>query len=217
MQKYNQFLSMEWAGFRGGISGSLLALLLVMTACSPAGTAVGVGAGVGVMASQERGLGQGVEDQRIRLEINSKWLQHDEKMYRLLSLQVQEARLLLTGALPSQEMRLAAVRLAWEVDGVKEVINEITITDEGGLGTYARDTWISTQIKTKLIFDVEVSSINYSIETVHGVVYLMGIAKDDTELARVINHARNVSYVERVVSYVRRIDDPEPGKPQVQG
>ncbi len=217
MQKYSQLLSMEWAGFRGGISGALLALLLVMTACSPAGTAVGVGAGVGVMASQERGLGQGVEDQRIRLEINSKWLQHDEKMYRLLSLQVQEARVLLTGALPSQEMRLAAVRLAWEVDGVKEVINEITITDEGGLGTYARDTWISTQIKTKLIFDVEVSSINYSIETVHGVVYLMGIAKDDIELSRVINHARNVSYVERVVSYVRRLDDQGPGKPQVQG
>lgn len=217
MQQQSQFPPTEKTGIRFGALGVLLTALLVMAACSPAGTAVGIGAGVGVMASQERGLGQGVEDQRIRLEINSKWLQHDEKMFRLLSLQVQEARVLLTGALPNQDMRLAAVRLAWEVDGVKEVINEVTITDEGGIGTFARDTWISTQIKTKLIFDVEVSSINYSIETVHGVVYLMGIAKDDAELARVINHARNVSYVEQVVSYVRRLGDTVPTQPQVQG
>jgi osmotically-inducible protein OsmY len=194
----------------------LIMALLGLGACSVEGTAVGAAAGAGIMASQERGFEQGIVDQRIRVDINSKWLQHDAKMYRLLSLQVQEGRVLISGAVPTQEMRIDAVRLAWEVEGVKEVINEVTVSNEGGVGTYARDTWISTQLKTKLVFDSEVSSINYSIETVHGVVYLMGVAKDAAELERVVNHARNISYVERVVSYVR-VETPPDGTQAVKG
>ena len=48
-----------------------------------------------------------------------------------------------------------------------------------------------------------VQSINYTIDTVQGVVYLMGIAQDDAERQRVIDHARNLAYVDNVVSYIR--------------
>ena len=43
----------------------------------------------------------------------------------------------------------------------------------------------------------------------HGVVYLMGVAQSPDELERVIEHARNIAYVERVVSYVR-LNEGEP-------
>ncbi|MEK9645333.1 MAG: BON domain-containing protein, partial [Alphaproteobacteria bacterium] len=76
----------------------------------------------------------------------------------------------------------------------------------------ARDTIISTELKTKLLFDSKVSSINYSIETVDGVVYLIGIAQNREELNRVTNYARNLGYVKKVVSYVT-IKKPEPLKP----
>ncbi len=125
-------------------------------------------------------------------------------MYRLLSLQVQEGRVLVSGLVPDQEMRLDAIRLAWQPEGVREVINEVRVEEEGGgVEDFALDTWISTELKAKLVFDKEVSSVNYSIETVHGVVYLMGIAQSPGELNRVVEHARNIAYVERVVSYVR--------------
>jgi osmotically-inducible protein OsmY len=117
---------------------------------------------------------------------------------------------LVSGVVPTQEMRLEAIRVAWMPDGVKEVINEVRVEGEsGGVDTFAVDTWISTELKAKLIFDAEVSSINYSIETVHGVVYLMGVAQSPVELNRVIEHARNIAYVERVVSYVR-LNEGEP-------
>jgi osmotically-inducible protein OsmY len=67
----------------------------------------------------------------------------------------------------------------------------------------AQDIWIATQLKTKLLVDSEVSSINYSIETVNQVVYLMGVAQSQAEIDRVIGHAKNISYVRRVVNYVR--------------
>ena len=52
-------------------------------------------------------------------------------------------------------------------------------------------------------------SINYSVETVDGTVYLMGIAQNGSELQRVQDHARNLAYVRKVVSYVRLKDDPK--------
>ncbi len=94
------------------------------------------------------------------------------------------------------------MRLAWQATGVKEVINEITVAPTGRSKDYVRDTWITAQLKTKFLFDKAVTAINYSVDTVNYTVYLFGIAQDKAELERVINHARNVKFVRRVVSHV---------------
>ena len=194
-----------------------LAAPLGLAACSPAGVAVGAGATAGVAGFQERGLGGAVEDSRIRIQINDLWLKEDEILFRKAGLQVQNGRVLVTGVMPSEEMRAKAIELAWQADGVKEVINEVQI-GEGSLGGYGKDTWISTQLKADLLLDAEVSSINYSIQTVRRVVYLIGIAQDERELQRVLNHARGLANVRKVVSYVRiksepRDPDPQDGEP----
>ena len=106
------------------------------------------------------------------------------------------------------ETGIEAVRLAWQAPGVREVINEIEVNDTSGLDDQARDAWIATQLKTNLLFDKNVSSINYSIETVNKVIYLMGVAQSQAELNRVIGHAKDIAYVRRVVSYVLLKDDP---------
>ena len=155
-------------------------------------------------------LGGAANDTAIRAEINYLWLKHSEPMYTALSLNVHEARVLLTGTVETQEMRLDAVRLAWQATGVKEIINEIRIGDESGIASYASDTWISTQLKTKLLFNKNVSSINYTVETVDGTVYLMGIAQNQDELDRVTATARSLSNVRKVISYVRVKTEPGP-------
>lgn len=202
----------------------LFGIGLVLTAawlqgCSPLGVAAGAGATAGVTAMQERGFSGAISDTGIRVDINSKWLQEDEEMYRKLNLQVQEGRVLLTGLLSSEEMRGTAVRLAWQVEGVEEVINEIEIGDLS-MSQLATDTWISTQLKSDLLLDSEIYSINYSIETVNGIVYLIGVARSEEELQRVLNYARNLASVQEVVSYVRvmtpeeRREAPEGDSPQ---
>lgn len=185
----------------------LLILPLGLSGC--VGTMVGAGATAATAAAQERGFSGAVDDTVIRTRINALWLDHNEEMFRKAGLQVHEGRALLTGTMPTQQMRLDAVRLAWQADGVREVINEMTVAKSGGVSGFATDTWISTQLKTRILFDKEISSINYSIETVAGVVYLMGIAQTQDELARVTTHARSISNVRQVVSYVRLKDDPD--------
>jgi len=187
---------------------ALLSLTLAVSGCSVWGTAAGAGAVGATAAQSEKGFRRSVADTDIRIAINDLWLQADEEMFRKVNLQVQEGRVLLTGNVPLPEQRVEAVRLAWQAPGVREVINEIEVNDTSGVTDLARDTWISTQLKTDLLFDQDVSSIDYSIETVNQVIYLMGVARSQAELNRVVGHAKDISYVRRVVNYVLLKDDP---------
>ncbi|MFN3461370.1 MAG: BON domain-containing protein [Oceanibaculum sp.] len=182
----------------------------ILSACTPVGVAVGAGATAGVAAQQEGGLNAAATDARIRAQINQLWFEKDIEMMRRVGLSVSNGRVLLTGVVPEPEDRVEAVRLVWQVQGVREVINEIRAQGEEGSrgGSYASDVWISTQLRSKLLFDSQINAINYSVETIHSIVYLMGVAVSREELERVINHARNISGVNRVVNHVLLKDDP---------
>ena len=181
---------------------------LALGACAP--VVIGAGAGAGVAASQERGFKGAIADTEIRLEINHLWLQESVSLYSKVNLQVQEGRVLLTGRVPNPEARVTAVRLAWQAEGVREAINEIEVGDTSSLMDAARDQWISAQLRARLLADAGVASINYSIETVNGSVYLIGVAQNQAELDRALIHARNIAYVRRVVDYMRLKTDPTP-------
>jgi osmotically-inducible protein OsmY len=180
---------------------AVLLSVSVLQACVP--TAVGAGATVGVAAAQEGGIKVAAADAAIRMQIFDAWFKHSTAMVAKLDMTVKEGRVLLTGSVPTPDMRVDAVRLVWQVNGVRQVINEIQVDSGKGITGYATDTWITGNLKAQLLMDKYIQSINYTVETVGGTVYLMGIAQDQKELDRVINYARNTRYVKNVVSYVR--------------
>jgi osmotically-inducible protein OsmY len=183
-----------------------------VSACTPVSTVAGVGATVGVAAAQEGGIKMAATDAAIRLQIHDSWFKHNLDMYRRLDMTIREGRVLVTGTVPNPDMRVDAIRLAWQADGVRQVINEVNV-DNGskGLVGFAKDSWITGNLRTKMTLDKNVSSINYSIDTVKGTVYLMGVARDDTEREHVIDIARNLAYVDSVVSYIRLKDEVPAG------
>lgn len=182
--------------------------LAALSACSPAGTIVGAAATAGTTAAQERPVSKAVSDAAIRSEINYKWGKHDLALYRKVSLSVIEGRVVLTGTVINPQTRIDAARLAWQAHGVREVINEIQVENWSGVMDRGRDEWIQAKIKGRLLLDSGVMAINYTVDCVNGTVYLMGIAQNQDELDRVINHVRDTAYVHSVVSYVRLKDDP---------
>ncbi len=183
-------------------------ILLLGMPLGGCGVLIGAGAAAGTASMEERGLGGTIDDKLIQAKINSNWLDASSNIFIDVSSQVHEGRVLLTGNVAKPEDRVEAVKIAWQVDGVREVINHIEISDRSGLTDYARDAWITTKLTVKLTVDSEVKAINYSIDTVNGHVFIMGIAQDRTELDRVLVHARDVGYVRRVTSHVRMKDDP---------
>ncbi len=185
------------------IARKLVLLVLVSLAVSGCGLAVGAGASVGVAAAQEGGLKRAARDARIQAEINDLWFKSNMDMFTKLDLTVNQGRVLITGIVQNPEARVEAVRLAWQPKGVSQVINEIRVDKPETFESYARDTWISTRLRAQLTFDRSVQSINYTIDTVQGTVYLMGTAQSQRELDRVIRVARTIPNVKQVVSYVK--------------
>ncbi|MBO6784682.1 MAG: BON domain-containing protein [Alphaproteobacteria bacterium] len=190
------------------IAGLALAGALALAACTPAGVAVGAGATAGVAAAEERGIRGAGKDTLIRVEINEAWLNSDFDTFNRLNLQIYEGRVLISGKVPNQANADEAVRLAWQADGVREVINEIEISEGGGLDDFANDALINARLDSALLFDSEIDSINYSTRSVAGTVYLLGVAQDRAELDRVFRVTRDIPNVKRVVSHVIMKDDP---------
>jgi osmotically-inducible protein OsmY len=163
------------------------------------GMVVGGAATAGVAAYQERGIKGVAADTATSTKIQAKLLEADKHLFTDIGIEVYEGRAMLTGRVATEDMRANAVRIAWSVS---DVINEIQISPSP-LTDLANDSWITTQLKTKMTLDKEILAINYSIETVGAVIYLIGIAQDQAELQKVINHARSIKYVKRVVDHVR--------------
>jgi len=183
------------------------AALTGLSACVPVLIAGG-GETASVMA-QERSPGSNLDDAGIFLKIKNLYAQQDYKdLLANVEVKVVEGRVLLTGNVDKADSQIEAVRLAWQVNGVKEVMNEVQVSDQAGFKNYAHDVWISTQVRTHLLLTKDIRSINYSVITVDQVVYVMGIAQDQAELDRVTSVISTIDYVQRVVSYVRLKDDP---------
>lgn len=195
---------------------SLCASSLLLSGC--VGAAVGAGAAVGVSAAKEGGIQTSIKDEAIRIKISDLWFKRSTSLFGKLNLNVNQGRVLVTGVVQNPEDRVEAIRLAWQPKGVKQVINEVRVGNSSSFGSYAQDTWIAGQLRTRLTFEKYIQSINYSIEVVQGTVYLMGVAQDQQELDRTIGVARRIKGVKEVISYVKLAGfDAEVGPTHLSG
>ena len=179
------------------------ALLLPLALGACVGAAVGGAAAVGVAAYDERGIDGVANDLKLAMDIRTRWLDKNHMIPTKVSVEVYEGRALLTGLVQDEKMRADAVGETWKVVGVKQVLNEIEIAPSTGVVDYGRDSWITTQIKSKLAFDEKVMAINFNVQTINGSVYLIGIARSADEHRRVLDTTRSIGYVRRVVDHIR--------------
>ena len=186
-----------------------LALLAVLPLLGGCIEILGAGVGTaGVAVVQERSVGHAIDDSGINLAITGKFLEASPTLYRSVDAHVIEGRVSLTGSVKNPDDRVEAARLVWQVNGVREVQNEIQVENKSGFADYASDARITAAIVSKLLFERNVSQINYTIETVNGIVYIMGIARDGTERDLVIQIARSTGGVKRVINHALLNDDP---------
>ena len=163
---------------------------------------------------KEKGIKEAMSDGMIDAAINKEYINHDISMFVNVEIEVVEGRVLLTGSVKKTKQRMDAIRLAWKVLGVREVINEIDVTDKGGIKKYLNDVKIKTQIRYKIITDKEIASINYNFESVNGKLYIIGIAQNKKELKKVVSHANNIKGIVKVINHVMMKDDPRRKKYQ---
>lgn len=194
------------------LTGTLLAALPSLTGCILAAAGAGAASGYATLA-QERSPGDQIKDTTIRSLASQSWDKYNPELAHDLDATVYEGRVLLTGRVPTEEWRQEAVQRTWKVDGVKEVYDEIEVGPDTHFSDEARDTFVSTRLRNDLVWDGQVKSINYTVKTENGIVYIIGSARSQGELDRVTGYARNIPNVRRVVSYVRiRTGTSEPAQ-----
>jgi osmotically-inducible protein OsmY len=175
---------------------------------------VAAAGGAGYEAGQERGLGGTVDDMSIQSQVNNQL----NNQYGNITSTAYRGHVLLTGSSPSPASKADAERVASRVPGVTAVYNEIEVGPAEDPWQAAKDTWITARVRSDLVFDTNVRSPNYTIETERQSVYLIGSARSQAELDRATQIARYVPGVQRVVSYVEIrsgvANGPEPGPSQ---
>jgi len=184
------------------IFSTIICVLILNHACSPTGILATQGGSAMVVAEGDRSFGGVVDDTTIKINIVGKFLSNDSSLFINISTNVIEGRVLLTGLVDNQEIRIDAVRRVWEVKGINEVINEIQIGNRSSLKEYANDVWINTQVKTVAARAVGLRSVGYNFETIQGKVYIAGITKKPKQLEALIDSIKTIKGVKEIINYV---------------
>ena len=182
------------------LSISLL-FMLILTNCSIP-VATGVATKAVTVSNSDRSIGEYVDDVLIKAILKNSYFDQSEKIFFNVDVEVSQGRVLLTGTVDNIDLRIEATRIAWGVKGVQTVINEIQISESDNILNFADDLVISTKVYAKLMLDEEVNSLNYNIETVNKVVYLIGISSSSDEKKKAIDLTKEVFGVEEVVEYI---------------
>jgi osmotically-inducible protein OsmY len=112
---------------------------------------------------------------------------------------------LLTGEVPSNEMKLLAGRIARDFTDVRKVHNELQVRGNTSLISRTNDKIMATNIKTKLVFEDQIESSQITVLADDGVVFLMGVTtKNNGDLAA--NIASSNSGVRKVVKVFEYVD-----------
>jgi osmotically-inducible protein OsmY len=166
------------------------------------GAAVGIGTAAVAASSTEKGLSTSVSDGIIEAKLIDRFIQNDASLATSIKKSVNNGSVLFTGSIGTIEQKVLATKLAWEIKGVREVVNELQVTEDISLRDTAKDLAASAQLRAALISDPKISSLNFSIDVVNGIVYLAGVASDDMEKERVIAYAQELRFAKKVVNYI---------------
>ena len=177
-------------------------VVLFLHGCSPTNILATGSGGAMVIAEGERSMGSVIDDATIKVNIAAKFINSTDNLFVDISTTVLDGRVLLTGLVDNQEIRIDAVRKVWEVEGVQEVINEIQLGNRDTLKEYANDLWINTQAKGLAAKAIGLRVVGYNFETIKGKVYVAGITSRPKQVEDLINAVKTIKGVKEIVNYV---------------
>ena len=190
----------------------IASLFLILFANACVETVVVGTAATAVMIKREKTFSDTKDDVKISTYLAAKFIKNGLKTPgNSIDITINEGRVLLTGIVRDDKKAKLATELAWKVRGVKEVIDEIKVTEDAitakDFTKGFRDYVITTQINTKMLFSKKVASVNYKVTTVAKTVYLLGVSKDDAEMRNALSIAAKTSGVRKVVNHLILAND----------
>ena len=180
--------------------------LLILTSCVGTGSKGVFGTGVSI-ALDPRSLGTQIDDSIMQKNLVARLTLLDKNYFLSINTKVLDGRIFLTGKVDDPEEKLKITKSAWETAGVRSVKNDIKIKEEFNFKRSAKDLLITSQLRTTLIFNKNIKSANYNIDTYKKKIFIYGIAITSDERKEVINEAKQILDVEEVVASILLVED----------
>jgi len=188
-----------------------VARLAALVICIPllggcVGAAV-VGAGAGALMIADRRTSEVyIADQGLELRANSRISdKYGDKVH--VNATSYNRMMLLTGEVPTAEIKADVEKIAAGVTDVKSVANELAIAAPSSFGTRSNDSYITSKVKARFIDTGKFSANVVKVVTEAGVVFLLGIVTQ-AEADAAVEVARTTGGVLKVVR-VFEIVSPE--------
>ena len=184
----------------------ILFLSFFLTACVGVSSKGIFGTGVSV-AFDPRSVGTQIDDSIMQKSLSAKIIILDKSYFLSVNSKVLDGRIFLTGKVDNPEEKLKLTKLAWEIQGVRSVRNDIKIKEKFNFKQSAKDILITSQLRTALILNKNIKATNYQIDTYKKKIYIYGIALTSEEKDLVISEAKEILDVEDVVASIILLED----------
>ena len=183
-----------------------LLIFLILSGCVGSGSKGVFGTGVSI-AFDPRSLGTQIDDSIMQKNLITRLTLKEKSYFLKIKTKVLDGRIFLTGNVDDPEEKLQITKLAWETEGVRSVRNDIKIKEKFNFKRSVKDVLITSQLKTAMIFNKNIKSSNYNVDTYKKKIYIYGIALTSDEKKEVIDEAKQILDVEGVVASILLVED----------
>ena len=184
----------------------ILIIGLILTGCVGVSSTGIFGTGVSV-AIDPRSLGTQIDDSIMQKNLSTRILLIDKNYFLNVKTKVIDGRIFITGKVDDPEEKLKLTKLAWEIQGVRSVKNDLKIKEEFNFKQSAKDLLITSQLRTALVFNEKIKATNYQIDTYKKKIYVYGIAQTSEEKDLVISEAKEITDVKDVIASIMLVED----------
>ena len=190
------------------ISLSLLLAALLTPALSGCFPAIVAGTAAGVISLHDRrSTGTQTDDESTEWKASAR-IPKEYKNQSRVSFVSYNRRVLITGEVPSEEARQSVEQNTRQIEGVREVYNELSIGTPATLSMRSNDTFLESKVKARLVDSRQISANHIKVVAERGQVYLMGLVTD-LEAKVAITVARTTAGVNKVVNVMEILSDAE--------
>ena len=181
-------------------------MFFILSSCAGTGSRGVFGTGVSI-ALDPRSLGTQIDDSIMQKNIAARLIMMNKNYILSINTKVLDGRIFLTGKVDDPEEKLQITKTAWETEGVRSVRNDIKIRDKFNFKQSAKDLLITSQLKTAMILSKNIKATNYNIDTYKKKIFIYGIALNDEERQEVIDEAKSILDVEKVIASIFLVED----------
>ena len=184
----------------------ILFFLLLLNSCVGSSTSGVFGTGVSV-ALDPRTLGTQIDDSIMQKNLRARLVLTEKKYLVKISVKVLDGRIFLGGKVDEPEEKLRITKMAWETKGSRSVKNNIVIKQKFSFKNTVKDVLITSQLRTAMIINKNIKAANFNIDTINQKIYVFGIAHDKNEKKEIIQEAKQIVDVKKVVTSILMVSD----------